>query len=35
MITCKRCGNEIETWADEEETVCSICGGRIKTTGEG
>ncbi len=25
-ITCPRCGFDIELWADENETVCKLCG---------
>jgi rRNA maturation endonuclease Nob1 len=34
-MNCKMCGLEVELWADEEETVCSGCGGIIKRNGKG
>ncbi|MGD0887000.1 MAG: hypothetical protein ABSA46_19330 [Thermodesulfovibrionales bacterium] len=29
FITCPKCGEEIELWSDEEETVCLFCGHKI------
>lgn len=34
-MKCEICGLEAELWADEEETVCSGCGGIIKRKGKG
>jgi hypothetical protein len=25
LIPCPRCGDELEIWTDEEETVCQTC----------
>ena len=34
-MKCKICGLEVELWADEDETVCSGCGGTIRRNGKG
>ena len=35
VTICEKCGNELETWADEDETVCRACGETIKSPGKG
>ena len=29
FITCPKCGEEIELWSDEDETVCFFCGHKV------
>ncbi len=29
FIACTKCGDEVELWTDEEETVCSSCGHKV------
>ncbi|MBI5073816.1 MAG: hypothetical protein HZB62_01405 [Nitrospirae bacterium] len=29
FIACIKCGNEIEIWTDEDETICHTCGHKI------
>jgi hypothetical protein len=29
FITCIKCGNEIEIWTDEDETICQACGHKV------
>ena len=29
FVTCPKCGEEIELWSDEEETVCVFCGHKV------
>jgi hypothetical protein len=29
-VVCAQCGQDIEIWSDEEETVCSLCGKTIE-----
>jgi len=29
FIACIKCGNEIEIWTDEDETICQACGHKI------
>ena len=28
-LTCIKCGDEIELWTDEEETLCQSCGHKV------
>ncbi len=28
-ITCPKCGEDIELWSDEEETLCIACGYKV------
>jgi hypothetical protein len=29
FIACIKCGNEIEIWTDEDETICQTCGHKV------
>ena len=29
FITCPKCGEEVELWSDEGETVCLFCGHKM------
>lgn len=29
FIACIKCGNEIEIWTDEYETICQACGHKV------
>jgi len=29
FIACVKCGNEVEIWTDEDETVCQSCGHKV------
>ncbi len=29
LITCPECGEDVELWSDEEETLCHFCGYRV------
>jgi len=26
FLTCPKCGEDVELWTDEEETICLFCG---------
>jgi rRNA maturation endonuclease Nob1 len=29
FITCTKCGDELELWTDEDETICQSCGHKV------